>query len=130
MLISLHLITLHPSSCAADVCEECCTARMKQEQADRAVFKNSKIYIRKLSADKEVLSAVVSQASNSSAEDSDKDPEFMQVRHSVLLVQMSRPCRVGSVGSVSTSRMVGREFASRPDHTKDHHKYGIICLPA
>ena len=32
------------------------------------------------------------------------------------------PCRVGSVGSVSASRTVGREFASRPGHTKDHHK--------
>ena len=31
-------------------------------------------------------------------------------------------CRVGSVGSVSASRTVGREFASRPGHTKDHHK--------
>ena len=40
------------------------------------------------------------------------------------------PCRVGSVGSVSASRPVGREFASRPDHTKDHHKNGTNCLPA
>ena len=31
------------------------------------------------------------------------------------------PCGVGSVGSVSASRTVGREFASRPGHTKDHH---------
>ena len=30
--------------------------------------------------------------------------------------------RVGSVGSVYASRTVGREFASRPGHTKDHHK--------
>ena len=28
-------------------------------------------------------------------------------------------CRVGSVASVSASRTVGREFASRPGHTKD-----------
>ena len=41
-----------------------------------------------------------------------------------------RPCRVGSFGSVSASRMVGREFASRPGHTKDHHKNGTNCLPA
>ena len=34
----------------------------------------------------------------------------------------SKPCRVGSVGSVIASRTVGREFASRPGHTKDHHK--------
>ena len=42
----------------------------------------------------------------------------------------SLPCRVGSVGSVSASRTVGREFASRPGHTKDHHKNGTNCLPA
>ena len=35
---------------------------------------------------------------------------------------MCVPCRVGSVGSVSGSRTVGRECASRPGHTKDHHK--------
>ena len=40
------------------------------------------------------------------------------------------PCRVGSVGSVSASRTVGREFASRPGHTKDHHKNVTNCLPA
>ena len=34
------------------------------------------------------------------------------------------------VGSVSASRTVGREFASRPGHTKDHHKNGTNCLPA
>ena len=43
---------------------------------------------------------------------------------------ISVPCRVGSVGSVSASRTVGREFASRPGHTKDHHKNGTDCLPA
>ena len=35
------------------------------------------------------------------------------------------PCRVGLVVSVSASRTVGREFASRPGHTKDHHQNGI-----
>ena len=40
-----------------------------------------------------------------------------------------KPCWVGSVGSVSTSRTVGHEFASRPGHTKDHHKNGTNCLP-
>ena len=40
------------------------------------------------------------------------------------------PCRVGSVGSVSASHTVGRDFASRPGHTKDHHKNGTNCLPA
>ena len=38
--------------------------------------------------------------------------------------------RVGSVGSVPASRTVGREFASRPGNTKDHHKNGTNCLPA
>ena len=42
----------------------------------------------------------------------------------------SIPCQIGSVGSVSASRTVGREFASRPGHTKDHHKSGTNCLPA
>ena len=32
------------------------------------------------------------------------------------------PCRVGSVSSVSASRTAGREFATPPGHTKDHHK--------
>ena len=41
-----------------------------------------------------------------------------------------KPCRVGLVGSVSTSRTVGREFASRPGRTKDHYKNGTNCLPA
>ena len=40
------------------------------------------------------------------------------------------PCWVDSVGSMSASRTVGREFASRPGHTKDHHKNGTNCLPA
>ena len=30
----------------------------------------------------------------------------------------------------TASRTVGREFASRPGHTKDHHKNGTNCLPA
>ena len=40
------------------------------------------------------------------------------------------PCRVGLVVSVSASHTVGREFASRPGHTKDHLKNGTNCLPA
>ena len=47
-----------------------------------------------------------------------------------LIKSKTKPCRVGSVGSVSTSRMVGREFASGLGHTKDHHKNGTNCLPA
>ena len=31
---------------------------------------------------------------------------------------------------MSASRTVGRELASRPSHTKDHHKNGTNCLPA
>ena len=52
------------------------------------------------------------------------------VRLNVKDDQTVIPCRVGSVGSVSASRTVGREFASRPGHTKDHHKNGTNCLPA
>ena len=48
----------------------------------------------------------------------------------IHLCLISAPCRVGSVGSVSASRTVGREFASRPGHTKDHHKNATNCLPA
>ena len=40
-----------------------------------------------------------------------------------------KPCRVGLVVSVSVSHTVGREFASRPGHTKDHHKNDTNCLP-
>ena len=40
------------------------------------------------------------------------------------------PCRVGLVVSMSVSHRVGREFASRLGHTKDHHKNGTNCLPA
>ena len=41
-----------------------------------------------------------------------------------------KPCLVGLVISVSASHTVVREFASRPGHTKDHHKNGTNCLPA
>ena len=37
---------------------------------------------------------------------------------------------IRSVGSVSASRTVGHEFASRPGHTEDHHKNGTNCPPA
>ena len=40
------------------------------------------------------------------------------------------PCRVGLEVSVSASHTVGREFAPRPGHTKDHHKNGTNYLPA
>ena len=39
-------------------------------------------------------------------------------------------CPDGLVDSVSASHTVGCEFASRPGHTKDHHKNGTNCLPA
>ena len=32
--------------------------------------------------------------------------------------------------SVSSSRVVRREFAPRPDHIKDLHENGTNCLPA
>ena len=38
-------------------------------------------------------------------------------------------CRVGLVVSVYTSCTVDREFASRPSHTKNHHKNGTDFLP-
>ena len=34
------------------------------------------------------------------------------------------------IDSVSASRAEDREFASRPGHTKDHHKNGTNYLPA
>ena len=39
------------------------------------------------------------------------------------------PCWAGLVVSVSASHTIGRGFASRPSHTKDH-KNGTNCLPA
>ena len=39
-------------------------------------------------------------------------------------------CQNGLVTSVSFSHAVSRGFASRPDHTKDHHKNRTVCLPA
>ena len=42
----------------------------------------------------------------------------------------NEPCRVGLVVSMSASHAVGRGFASRPGHTKDHHKNGTNCHPA
>ena len=44
------------------------------------------------------------------------------IMYFVNKIHVPKPCRVGSVGSVSASCTVGREFASRPGHTKDHHK--------
>ena len=37
--------------------------------------------------------------------------------------------RVGLVVSVSASHTAGRGFASRPGHTKDHHKHAWYTLP-
>ena len=45
-------------------------------------------------------------------------------------VKIHIPCRVGLVISVSASHTICHEFASRPGHTKDHHKNGTNCLPA
>ena len=38
--------------------------------------------------------------------------------------------RVGVVVSVSGSLVVGHGFASRPGHTKDHHKNDTNCSPS
>ena len=51
-------------------------------------------------------------------------------RHRADLSLCYPPCLVGLVVSVSASHTVGHEFASRLDHTKDHHKNGTNCLPA
>ena len=48
---------------------------------------------------------------------------------SVICNSNNLPCRVGLVVSVSASHKVGREFASRPGHAKDHLKNGTDCLP-
>ena len=48
----------------------------------------------------------------------------------IIELKSLRPGQVGLVVSVSASHTVGREFASRPGHTKDHHKNGTNCLPA
>ena len=48
----------------------------------------------------------------------------------ILSMINERPYQVGLVVSVSASHMAGREFASWPGHTKDHHKNGTNCLPA
>ena len=40
------------------------------------------------------------------------------------------PRLVGLVVCVSASHTVGRGFASRPGHNKDHHKNGTNRLPA
>ena len=42
---------------------------------------------------------------------------------------MTSSRRDGLVVSVSVSQTIGRGFASRPGHTKDHHKNGTNCLP-
>ena len=62
-------------------------------------------------------------------------PSISKISEKVIYIQLydyftDIPCRVGSVGSVSASRTVGHEFASRPGHTKDHHKNGANCLSA
>ena len=38
--------------------------------------------------------------------------------------------RVSLMVSLSASHVVGRRFAPRPGHTKDHQKNGTDCLPA
>ena len=50
--------------------------------------------------------------------------------HPDRIIYVFLPCWVGLVFSVSAPHTVGREFASRPGHTKDHHKNGTNCLPA
>ena len=44
------------------------------------------------------------------------------------VIHEEKPCRDSLVVSVSASNAVGREFASRPDHTKVHYKNGTNLL--
>ena len=53
------------------------------------------------------------------------------LKYTVVLYSF-KPCRVGLVASVSASRTVGREFASRPGHTSltvhpDCLKSRVVC---
>ena len=48
----------------------------------------------------------------------------------IIFIVSYRPRRDSSVVSISASHTVGRGFAPRPDHTKDHHKNCTNCLPA
>ena len=48
----------------------------------------------------------------------------------IICILEVKPCWVGLVVSMSASHMVGCGFASRPGHTKDHHKNGTNCLSA
>ena len=48
----------------------------------------------------------------------------------IIWVLLIVPRRDGLVVSVSASHAVGRDFASRTGHTKDHHKIGTNCLAA
>ena len=54
---------------------------------------------------------------------SSKNSSTLVIEHGLLI------SRVG-IFPYEWSRTVGREFASRPGHTKDHHKNGTNCLPA
>ena len=53
-----------------------------------------------------------------------------------LAISLFVPRRVGLVVSVSASHAIGREFMTRPGHTKDHHKNGtskaasLLCTQA
>ena len=52
----------------------------------------------------------------------------MQFTYKHLEFHHDIPCRVGLVVSVSASHTIVREFASRPGHTKDHHKNGTTAM--
>ena len=58
-----------------------------------------------------------------------KQQHYYNQIHSNSILQPS-PCRVGSVGSVSASRTVDHEFASRPGHTKDHQINASATWPS
>ena len=52
------------------------------------------------------------------------------MKYSLTNLLIVSQCRVGLVVSVSASHTICHEFASRPGHTKNHHKNGTNCLPA
>ena len=54
----------------------------------------------------------------------------MQIFVKLYSVLSLEPRQVGLVVSVSASHAVGRRFAPRPGHTKNHHTNGTNWLPA
>ena len=62
-----------------------------------------------------------------------RSDRFIQLKDECFRILSSKELnRVGLAqwfNSVFASHTVGRGFASRPGHTKDHHKISTNCLP-